>query len=79
MENFSKNREIILTKDIDRDFFCRYTGIIPSNIPTSKIINIILEEGSGAPAGYAIVGNRITAFYFNYQLTATRKAKIIYY
>ena len=79
MENFSKIIEITLTKDIDRDLFSRYTGIIPSNIPSSKIISIILDEGSGAPAGYSIVGNRITAFYFNYQLTNTRKAKIIYY
>lgn len=79
LENFSKNREIILTKDLDRDLFSRYSGTIPSDIFPSKIINIILEEGSGAPAGYDIVGNKITAFYFNYQLTAKRKAKIIYY
>jgi len=79
LENLYKVREITLTKDLDRDLFSRYIGIIPPNIPSSKIINVILEEGSGAPAGYDINGNRITAFYFNYQLMPTRKAKIIYY
>lgn len=79
LENFSKSREIILTKDLDRDLFSRYSGTIPSDISPSKIICVILEEGSGAPAGYAIVENRITAFYFKYYITATRKAKIIYY
>ena len=79
LENFSKSREIILTKDLDRDLFSRYSGTIPSDISPSKIICVILEEGSGAPAGYAIVANRITAFYFKYYITTTRKAKIIYY
>lgn len=79
LENFYKIREIILTKDLDRDLFSRYTGIIPSDISASKIINIILEEGSGAPAGYSITENRITAFYFKYFITTTRKAKIVYY
>jgi len=79
LENFSKSREIILTKDLDRDLFSRYSGTIPSDISPSKIICVILEEGSGAPAGYAIVENRITAFYFKYYITNTRKAKIIYY
>ena len=79
LENFSKNREITLTKDLDRDLFSRYSGDIPSDIPPSKIISVTLEEGSGAPGGYSIYGNRITAFYFKYQLATTRKAKIIYY
>ena len=79
MENLSKIREITLTKDLDRDLFSRYIGRIPSDISSSKIINVILEEGSGAPGGYSIYGNTIVAFYFNYQITATRKAKIIYY
>ena len=79
LENLSKSREIILTKDLDRDLFSRYSGTIPSDISPSKIICVILEEGSGAPAGYAIVENRITAFYFKYYITDTRKAKIIYY
>ena len=79
LENFSKNREITLTKDLDRDLFSRYSGNIPSDIPPSKIISVTLEEGSGAPGGYSIYGNRITAFYFKYQLATTRKAKIIYY
>ena len=78
MENLLKFREITLTKDLDRDLFSRYSGTIPSDIFPSKIINIILEEGSGAPAGYSIIENKITAFYFKYQLSATRKAKIIY-
>lgn len=78
LENLLKFREITLTKDLDRDLFSRYSGTIPSDIFPSKIINIILEEGSGAPAGYSIIENKITAFYFKYQLSATRKAKIIY-
>lgn len=79
LENLSKIREITLTKDLDRDLFSRYIGRIPSDISSSKIINVILEEGSGAPGGYSIYGNTIVTFYFNYQITATRKAKIIYY
>uniref|UniRef100_UPI003562159D hypothetical protein n=1 Tax=Fusobacterium nucleatum TaxID=851 RepID=UPI003562159D len=55
MENLLKFREITLTKDLDRDLFSRYSGTIPSDIFPSKIINIILEEGSGAPAGYSII------------------------
>ena len=78
MENLLKFREITLTKDLDRDLFSRYSGTIPSDIPSSKIICVTLDEGSGAPAGYSITGNKITAFYFKYQLSATRKAKIIH-
>lgn len=78
-ENLLKFREITLTKDLDRDLFSRYSGAIPSDIPPSRIICVTLEEGSGAPGGYSIYGNTITAFYFKYQLATTRKAKIIYY
>ena len=79
LENLFKTREIILTKDIDRENFSRYRGVIPSEIPASNILNIILDEGSGAPAGYSIKANIITAFYFNYYLTQTRQVKIIYF
>ncbi|WP_338964852.1 hypothetical protein [Fusobacterium nucleatum] len=79
LENFSKNREIILTKDLDKDLFSRYSGTIPSDISPSKIICVILEEGSGAPGGYSIYENTVAAFYYNYQISSTRKAKIVYY
>lgn len=79
MENLLKFRDITLTRDLDRDLFSRYSGAIPSDIPPSRIICVTLEEGSGAPGGYSIYGNTITAFYFKYQLSATRKAKIVYY
>ena len=79
LENLLKFREITLTKELDRDLFSRYSGAIPSDIPPSRIICVTLEEGSGAPGGYSIYGNTITAFYFKYQLSATRKAKIVYY
>ena len=79
LENLLKFRDITLTKDLDRDLFSRYSGKIPQDVSPSRIICVILEEGSGAPGGYSIYGNNIAAFYFNYKITATRKAKIIYY
>lgn len=79
VENLLKFRDITLTKDLDRDLFSRYSGKIPQDVSPSRIICVILEEGSGAPGGYSIYGNNIAAFYFNYKITATRKAKIIYY
>ena len=79
LENFIKIKEITLTKDIDREYFSRYIGNIPNFISPSKILNVILEEDSGAPAGYSIDGNYIKTFYFNYQLKSVRTAKIIYF
>ena len=79
LENFLKFRDITLSRDLDRDLFCRYSGEIPQDIAPSKIICVILEEGNGAPGGYSIYGNTIAAFYYNYQNTNTRKAKIVYY
>nr|DAX35356.1 MAG TPA: hypothetical protein [Caudoviricetes sp.] len=79
IENFIKIKEITLTKDIDREYFSRYIGNIPNFISPSKILNVILEEDSGAPAGYSIDGNYIKTFYFNYQLKSVRTAKIIYF
>ena len=79
LENFIKTEEITLTKDLDRDLFSRYIGKIPANINPSKIICVVLEEGSGAPSGYSIYNNTISAFYFKYYITTTRTAKIIYF
>ena len=79
LENLLKFRDITLTRDLDRDLFCRYSGKIPQDIAPSKIICVILEEGSGAPGGYSVYGNTIAAFYYNYQISSTRKAKIVYY
>ena len=79
LENLLKFRDITLTRDLDRDLFCRYSGKIPTDISQSKIICVILEEGSGAPGGYSIYGNTVAAFYYNYQISNTRKAKIVYY
>jgi len=79
VENLLKFRDITLTRDLDRDLFCRYSGKIPQDIAPSKIICVILEEGSGAPGGYSVYGNTIAAFYYNYQISSTRKAKIVYY
>ena len=79
LENLFKVKEISLTKDIDRENFSRYIGDIPNFISPSKILNVILEEESGAPAGYSIDGNHIKTFYFNYQLKSVRTAKIIYF
>jgi len=79
LENFVKTEEITLTKDLDRDLFSRYIGKIPANINPSKIICVVLEEGSGAPSGYSIYNNTISAFYFKYYITTTRTAKIIYF
>lgn len=79
LENLLKFRDITLTKDLDRELFSRYSGKIPQDIAPSKIICVILEEGSGAPGGYSIYGNTVAAFYYNYQISNTRKAKIVYY
>ena len=79
MENLLKFRDITLTKDLDRNLFSRYYGKIPQDISLDRIICVILEEGSGAPGGYSIYGNTVTAFYYNYQISSTRKAKIVYY
>ena len=74
-----KFRDIILTKDLDRELFSRYSGKIPQDVLPSKIICVILEEWSGAPGGYSIYENTVAAFYYNYQISNTRKAKIVYY
>ena len=79
LENLLKFRDITLTKDLDRELFSRYSGKIPQDVLPSKIICVILEEGSGAPGGYSIYGNTVAAFYYNYQISSTRKAKIVYY
>ena len=79
LENLLKFRDITLTKDLDKELFSRYSGKIPQDISPSKIICVILEEGSGAPGGYSIYENTVTAFYYNYQISSTRKAKIVYY
>ena len=79
LENLLKFRDITLTKDLDRELFSRYSGKIPQDVLPSKIICVILEEGSGAPGGYSIYGNTVAAFYYNYQISSIRKAKIVYY
>lgn len=79
LENLLKFRDITLIKDLDSNLFSRYTGKIPQDIAPSKVISVILEEGSGAPGGYSVYRDIIAAFYYNYQTSNTRKAKIVYY
>ena len=79
LSNLVNKREITLTKDIKETQFVRYQATIPEDIDSAKIVALILEENTGAPAGYSISDNLIiTAFYFNYRVTETRKCTIVY-
>ncbi|MEJ6467248.1 hypothetical protein [Fusobacterium ulcerans] len=73
-----KRKNVILTKDIDTSLFYRFSGTIPDDVISNKILNILMPEHSLATAGFSITDKRITAFYIKHGNETSVIVTIIY-